>query len=56
MIKDCLVPSRPGGNVVAWFLARAELSTAIALYRAMEMTFYLLQAEAALEQVGGQKC
>ena len=31
--------------------ARTELSTAIALYRAMEMTFWLPQAEAALAQV-----
>jgi tetratricopeptide (TPR) repeat protein len=31
--------------------ARAELSTAIALYRAMEMTFWLPQTEAALAQV-----
>jgi tetratricopeptide (TPR) repeat protein len=32
--------------------ARAELSTAIGLYRALEMTFWLPQAEAALAQVG----
>ena len=31
--------------------ARPELSTAIALYRAMDMTFWLPQAEAALAQV-----
>jgi hypothetical protein len=31
--------------------ARSELSTAIALYRTMEMTFWLPQAEAALAQV-----
>ena len=31
--------------------ARPELSAAIALYRAMEMTFWLPQAEAALAQV-----
>jgi tetratricopeptide (TPR) repeat protein len=31
--------------------ARAELSAAMALYRAMEMTFWLAQAEAALAQV-----
>ena len=31
--------------------ARAELSTAIELYRAMDMTFWLPQAEAALAQV-----
>src|SRR5207237_941788 len=34
--------------------ARAELSTAIDLYRAMDMTFWLPQAEAALAQVEGQ--
>jgi tetratricopeptide (TPR) repeat protein len=34
--------------------ARAELSTAIDLYRAMAMTFWLPQAEAALAQVEGQ--
>jgi hypothetical protein len=32
-------------------LARTVLSTAIALYRAIEMTFWLPQAEAALAQV-----
>ena len=31
--------------------ARAELSTAIALYRTMDMAFWLPQAEAALAQV-----
>ena len=31
--------------------ARAALSTAIALYRAMEMTFWLPQVEAVLAQV-----
>ena len=31
--------------------ARAELSAAVALYRAMEMTFWLPQAEAALAQM-----
>jgi tetratricopeptide (TPR) repeat protein len=34
--------------------ARAALSAAIDLYRAMEMTFWLPQAEAALAQVEGQ--
>jgi tetratricopeptide (TPR) repeat protein len=34
-----------------WQQARAELSAAITLYRAMEMTFWLLSAEAALAQV-----
>jgi tetratricopeptide (TPR) repeat protein len=33
--------------------ARAALATAIELYRAMEMTFWLPQAEAALAQSGG---
>jgi tetratricopeptide (TPR) repeat protein len=33
--------------------ARAELSTAIALYRGMEMTFWLPQAETALAEVEG---
>jgi class 3 adenylate cyclase/tetratricopeptide (TPR) repeat protein len=37
-----------------WEQARAELSTAIALYRAMNMTFGLPQAEAALAQVEGR--
>jgi hypothetical protein len=32
-------------------LARAALSMAIEMYRAMEMTFWLPQAEAALAQV-----
>jgi tetratricopeptide (TPR) repeat protein len=34
--------------------ARAELSTAIDLYRAMDMSFWLPQAEAALAQVEGR--
>jgi tetratricopeptide (TPR) repeat protein len=34
--------------------ARAELTTAIDLYRAMDMTFWLPQAEAALVQVEGR--
>jgi tetratricopeptide (TPR) repeat protein len=34
--------------------AREELSTAIALYRAMDMTFWLPQVEAALAQVEGR--
>jgi tetratricopeptide (TPR) repeat protein len=34
--------------------ARTELSTAIALYRSMEMTFWVPQAEAALAQVEGR--
>jgi tetratricopeptide (TPR) repeat protein len=35
--------------------ARPDLSTAIALYRAMDMAFWLLQAEAALAQVCGSE-
>jgi Flp pilus assembly protein TadD len=35
-------------------LARAALSTAIELYRAMDMTFWLPAAEAALAQVERQ--
>jgi Flp pilus assembly protein TadD len=34
--------------------ARAELCTAIELYRAMDMPFWLPQAEAALAQVEGR--
>ena len=34
--------------------ARAELSAAIELYRTMDMTFWLPQAEAALAQVEGR--
>jgi class 3 adenylate cyclase/tetratricopeptide (TPR) repeat protein len=34
--------------------ARAELSTAMEMYRAMEMTFWLPQVEAALAQVAGE--
>ena len=33
--------------------ARAELATAIELYRAMDMTFWLPQAEAVLAQIAG---
>jgi hypothetical protein len=34
--------------------ARADLSTALDLYRAMEMLFWIPQAEVALAQVEGQ--
>jgi tetratricopeptide (TPR) repeat protein len=34
--------------------ARAELATAIELYRSMDMTFWLPEAEAALAQVEGR--
>ena len=34
--------------------AQAKLSAAIALYRAMNMTFWLPETEAALAQVKGQ--
>jgi DNA-binding winged helix-turn-helix (wHTH) protein/tetratricopeptide (TPR) repeat protein len=37
-----------------WQQARTELSTAIELYRAMDMTFWLPQAEAALAQAEGR--
>jgi tetratricopeptide (TPR) repeat protein len=37
-----------------WELARAELSTAIEMYKAMEMTFWLLETEAALVQMAAQ--
>jgi hypothetical protein len=33
--------------------ARAELTAAIELYRAMDMTFWLPQAAATLAEVGG---
>ena len=33
--------------------ARAELATAVAMYRAMDMTFWLPQTKAALAQVEG---
>ena len=35
-------------------LARASLSTAIEMYRGMEMTFWLPETEAALAQVEGR--
>ena len=35
-----------------WERARAALSTAMALYRGMEMTFWLPQTEATLAEVG----
>jgi hypothetical protein len=34
--------------------AHTELAAALALYRAMDMTFWLPQAEAALAQVAGR--
>jgi tetratricopeptide (TPR) repeat protein len=37
-----------------WERARTALSTAIAMYRAMDMTFWLPQTEAALAQVEGR--
>jgi uncharacterized protein HemY len=39
-----------------WAQARTALAAAIALSRAMKMTFRLPQAEAALTQVEGQCC
>ena len=41
------------GNIGRSEPAQAELFAAIELYRAMDMTFWLPQAEAALAQVGG---
>jgi tetratricopeptide (TPR) repeat protein len=40
-------------NLERWEQARAELSAAIALYRAVDMTFWLPQAEAALARLEG---
>ena len=37
-----------------WEQARAELSIAIEMYQAMEMTFWLPETEAALAQVEGR--
>jgi class 3 adenylate cyclase/tetratricopeptide (TPR) repeat protein len=42
------------GQTGRWEPARAALITAIDLYRAMEMTFWLPQAEAALAEVEGR--
>ena len=54
-LADCLLGlsrlySQPG----QWEQARTELADAIALYCAMDMTFWLPQAEAALAQVEGR--
>ena len=40
-----------GHQVVQVSESRAELSTAIEMYQAMEMTFWLQETEAALAQV-----
>ena len=45
------MPRRPSPGTGQQELACTALSTAIALYRAMEMTFWLPQTEAALAQV-----
>ena len=37
-----------------WEQARTALSTAIAMYQSMDMTFWLPQAEAVLAQVEGR--
>jgi uncharacterized protein HemY len=37
-----------------WVQARVELTTALDMYRAMEMTFWLPEAEAVLAQVERQ--
>jgi uncharacterized protein HemY len=39
------------GKLGQWEQARSELSTAIEMYRTMEMIFWLSQAEATLTQV-----
>jgi len=46
-------PSLPPGPIGQREQARAELDTAMALYRTMDMTFWLPQAEAVLIQVNG---
>ena len=48
-IRARLLPG--GGGLHVKLGVRAELSTAIELYRAMAMTFWLPQAEVALAQV-----
>ena len=42
------------GKISRWEDGRSELNTATTLYRAMDMTFWLPQVEAALAQVEGQ--
>ena len=46
--------SRLYGQIGQRQQARTELATTIELYRAMDMTFWLPQAEAALAQVEGR--
>src|SRR5215472_1684725 len=53
-ILKCQQKCTPNAKVEQREQARAELSTTIALYRAMEMTFWLPQAEAALVQMEAQ--
>ena len=45
-----MVSARCTARQAVTTLARAALSTAIEMYRAMDMTFWLPQAEAALAQ------
>ena len=47
-------PSLPPGPIGQREQARAELSTAIEMYQAMTMTFWLPQTEAVLAQVEGR--
>jgi hypothetical protein len=42
-------------KISRWDAARDALSAAIALYRAMEMTFWLSQAQAAVAEVEGRR-
>jgi tetratricopeptide (TPR) repeat protein len=42
------------GKISRWEDDRSELTTATTLYRAMDMTFWLPQAEATLAQVEGR--
>jgi uncharacterized protein HemY len=46
--------SRLYGQIGQWQQARTALTAAIDLYRAMDMTFWLPQAEAVLAQVEGR--
>jgi uncharacterized protein HemY len=42
------------GSTSQWEQARTELSAAVDLYQAMEMTFWLPETEAALAQMEAQ--
>ena len=53
IVKATYTRSRKGAKASVR-QARAALSTAIELYRAMEMTFWLPETEAVLAQVAGR--